>query len=156
MTGLTHIDDAGAAQMVDVSAKPATERTASAEALVSMHPNTLSQILDNNISKGSVFSVARVAGIQASKRTSELIPLCHPLALSKIAVEFEVVGDEKLRVTAFCKVTGPTGVEMEALTAVSVASLVIYDMCKAIDRGICIECVQLISKDGGQSGEWNR
>ncbi len=156
MTGLTHIDEAGAAQMVDVSEKPATERTASAEALVFMNPGTLSKILDDTIAKGSVFSVARVAGIQAAKRTSELIPLCHPLALSRITVEFEVVGDDKLRITTRCKVTGPTGVEMEALTAASVASLVIYDMCKAIDRGIRIECVQLVSKDGGQSGEWHR
>jgi cyclic pyranopterin phosphate synthase len=156
MTGLTHIDDEGAAQMVDVSEKSATKRTALAEAIVTMHPNTLSQILSNTVSKGSVFSVARVAGIQAAKRTSDLIPLCHPLALSKVTVEFEVIGDDKLRVTTLCKVTGPTGVEMEALTAASVASLVVYDMCKAIDRGIRIECIQLMSKDGGQSGEWHR
>ena len=156
MTRLTHIDDAGAAQMVDVSDKAVTARTAEAEAVLAMQPETLSEILAQNIAKGDVFAVARVAGIQAAKRTSDLIPLCHPLPLSNVTVDFQAVGDDKLRVTTLCKVTGRTGVEMEALTAASVAALAVYDMCKAIDRGMRIEVVQLVSKDGGQSGAWHR
>src|SRR5690349_6089930 len=152
---LTHIDSKGEARMVDVSAKPATERVAVAEGRVIMSKATLQLIVSGNASKGDVLGTARIAGIMAAKRTSELIPLCHPLALSK--VELDIVPDAKLPgcfVRATVKVTGPTGVEMEALTAVSVACLTIYDMVKAVERGIRIDGVRLVEKKGGKSGHY--
>jgi cyclic pyranopterin phosphate synthase len=152
---LTHIGASGEARMVDVSAKPATERLAVAEGRVVMEKATLDLILSGNAKKGDVLGTARIAGIMAAKRTSELIPLCHPLALSKVIVDIEP--DPKLPgcvVRASVKVTGPTGVEMEALTAVSVACLTIYDMIKAVERGVRIEGIHLIEKLGGKSGHY--
>src|SRR5690349_16621108 len=154
-TALTHIDSKGEARMVDVSDKLATERVAVAEGRVVMSKATLELILSGNAKKGDVLGTARIAGIMAAKRTSELIPLCHPLALSK--VELEITPDAKLPgciVRATVKVTGPTGVEMEALTAVSVACLTIYDMVKAVERGIRIEGIHLVEKKGGKSGHY--
>ena len=152
---LTHIDQSGNASMVDVSAKPDTERIAVAIGSVEMQPETLRLVAENAFDKGDVLAVARIAGIMGAKQTSNLIPLCHPLPLSRIAVDFEL--DENVsavRITAEAKTTGKTGVEMEALTAVSVAALTIYDMCKAVDRGMCIEGVRLTRKSGGQSGDF--
>ena len=152
---LTHIDARGEARMVDVSAKPATERIAVAEGRVVMSQATLELIVSGNAKKGDVLGTARIAGIMAAKRTSELIPLCHPLALSKVTLD--IVPDKKLPgcvVQATVKVTGPTGVEMEALTAVSIACLTIYDMIKAVERGVCIEGIRLIEKKGGKSGHY--
>jgi cyclic pyranopterin phosphate synthase len=152
---LTHLDKAGAANMVDVSEKPITERTAIAEGAVVMASKTLALILSGDAKKGDVIGTARVAGIMAAKRTHELIPLCHPIGLSKVAVEIEP--DDALpglRVRATAKVAGRTGVEMEALTAVSVACLTVYDMAKAVDRGMRITDVRLVEKRGGRSGTW--
>jgi cyclic pyranopterin phosphate synthase len=152
---LTHIDAKGEARMVDVSQKPATERIAVAEGAVVMQKATLDLIVAGNAKKGDVLGTARVAAIMAAKRTHELIPLCHPLLLSKVEVDIET--DKKLpgcRVRATVKVAGPTGVEMEALTAVSVGCLTIYDMVKAADRGIRIEGIRLIEKKGGKSGHF--
>jgi cyclic pyranopterin phosphate synthase len=152
---LTHIDAKGEARMVDVSAKPATERIAVAEGRVIMSKATLDLIVSGNAKKGDVLGTARLAGIMAAKRTSDLIPLCHPLALSKVTVD--IAPDEKLPgciVRATVKVTGPTGVEMEALTAVSVACLTIYDMVKAAERGVRIEAIHLLEKKGGKSGHY--
>ncbi|MCA6120546.1 cyclic pyranopterin monophosphate synthase MoaC [Bradyrhizobium sp. WSM 1704] len=152
---LTHIDAKGEARMVDVSAKPATERTAVAEGRVLMSKATLALIATGQAKKGDVLATARIAGIMAAKRTSELIPLCHPLALSKVTVD--IATDTKLPgciVRATVKVTGPTGVEMEALTAVSVACLTIYDMIKAVERGVRIDAIHLIEKIGGKSGHF--
>jgi cyclic pyranopterin phosphate synthase len=154
-TALTHISRRGEARMVDVSAKAATERLAVAQGCVVMSKATLDLVRQGNAAKGDVLGTARVAGIMAAKRTSELIPLCHPLALSKVVIEIEP--DLTLpgcRVTATVKVTGPTGVEMEALTAVSVACLTIYDMIKAVERGARIEAIRLIEKSGGKSGHY--
>jgi cyclic pyranopterin phosphate synthase len=152
---LTHIDAGGEARMVDVSAKTATERTAVAEGRVIMSKTTLAMMLSGNAKKGDVIGTARVAGIMAAKRTSDLIPLCHPLAISKVALD--ITPDEKLPgclVRATVKVTGPTGVEMEALTAVSVACLTIYDMIKAVERGVRIDGIHLVEKMGGKSGHY--
>src|SRR5277367_3079733 len=152
---LTHIGASGEARMVDVSEKPATERTAVAEGRVVMSKATLELVVSGNAKKGDVLGVARVAGIMAAKRTHELIPLCHPLALSKVTVD--IAPDAKIRgciVRASVKVTGPTGVEMEALTAVSVACLTIYDMIKAAERGVRIEGIHLVEKIGGKSGHY--
>ncbi|MCZ8316329.1 cyclic pyranopterin monophosphate synthase MoaC [Phreatobacter sp.] len=152
-TTLTHLDSSGQANMVDVSAKPATDRTAVAVGRVVMKPETLAIVRAGDAKKGDVLGTARLAGIMAAKRTHELIPLCHPLLLTKVAVD--VVPDDTLpgvRVTATVKVSGQTGVEMEALTAVSVACLTVYDMVKAVDRGMRIEAVQLQEKTGGSSG----
>lgn len=141
--------------MVDVGAKGVTRREASAEALVAMQPATLRLILAGGHKKGEVLSVARIAGIQAAKKCPELIPLCHPLALSFVDLAFDTDEiDSQIRILASCKVTGQTGVEMEALTAASVAALTIYDMCKAVDPGMSITRVRLVSKSGGQSGDW--
>ena len=153
---LTHIDVKGEARMVDVSAKPATERVAVAEGQVVMTKATLALIESGNAKKGDVLGTARIAGIMAAKRTSELIPLCHPLALSKVTLDIET--DKKIpgcRVRASVKVSGPTGVEMEALTAVSVACLTIYDMIKAVERGVRIEGIHLVEKSGGKSGHYH-
>ena len=152
---LTHIDAGGEARMVDVSEKPATERTAVAEGRVVMTRTTLDLVVSGNARKGDVLGAARIAGIMAAKKTHEMIPLCHPLALSKVTVD--ITPDRKLPgciVRSTVKVTGPTGVEMEALTAVSVACLTIYDMIKAVERGVRIEGVHLVEKKGGKSGHY--
>lgn len=157
MADLTHIDDKGAARMVDVGDKPETERVAVAGAVVLMEAETLDLLAKGSHKKGDVLAVARIAGIQAAKKCSDLIPLCHPLMLNSVDVDFEL--DENLHrvlLTARCKVSGKTGVEMEALTAVSVAALTIYDMCKAVDRGMQIQDVRLLEKQGGKSGHWLR
>ncbi len=152
---LSHIDAAGEANMVDVGAKADSERTAIAEGAVVMRPQTLATILEGNAKKGDVIGTARIAGIMAAKRTHELIPLCHPLMLTKVAVEIEP--DEALpglRVRATARVTGKTGVEMEALTAASVACLTIYDMAKAVDKAMVLTGIRLLEKTGGKSGAW--
>lgn len=157
MSKLTHLSDAGEARMVDVSDKAATDRIAVAQGHVVMERETLALCMSGNAKKGDVLGAARIAGIMAAKKTSELIPLCHPIALTKVAVDLE--SDESLpgvRVVATAKTTGQTGVEMEALTAVSVACLTIYDMLKAADRGMRIEGVTLTEKRGGKSGDWRR
>ena len=154
---LTHIGADGEARMVDVSEKAATDRVAIAEGRVRMAASTLAAILAGDAKKGDVIGVARVAGVMAAKKTADLIPLCHPVGLTKVSVD--IAPDEALpglSVRAETRCVGPTGVEMEALTAVSVACLTIYDMAKAIDRGMSIEAVRLIEKRGGQSGEWRR
>ncbi|WP_312478451.1 cyclic pyranopterin monophosphate synthase MoaC [Stutzerimonas nitrititolerans] len=151
---LTHLDSQGRANMVDVTAKAVTAREAVAEALVRMLPETLQMIQQGGHPKGDVFAVARIAGIQAAKKTHELIPLCHPLLLTSIKVELEPEGEDRVRIQARCKLAGQTGVEMEALTAVSVAALTLYDMCKAVDKGMVIEGVRLLEKLGGKSGHW--
>ncbi|MCY4391785.1 MAG: cyclic pyranopterin monophosphate synthase MoaC [Chloroflexi bacterium] len=151
---LSHLDDRGGARMVDVSGKAVTTREAVAEGFVAMRPETLALIQEGGLPKGDVLAVARVAGIQAAKRTSELIPMCHPLPISAVAIALDPVGDARLRVEATVRTEGRTGVEMEALTAVGVAALTVYDMCKAVDRGMRIEGVRLLEKRGGKSGEW--
>ncbi len=155
MTGLTHIDETGRANMVDVSAKAVTAREAIAEGFVRMSPETLALALSGDAKKGDVRATAEIAGIMAAKKTSDLIPLCHPLALSKVEVRVEP-GEGGLAVTAKVRTTGQTGVEMEALTAVSVACLTVYDMLKAADKAMTIEAVRLMEKSGGKSGDWKR
>ena len=153
MSKLTHIDETGRARMVDVSDKPATAREAVAEGFVRMDAETLALALSGDGRKGDVRAVAEIAGVMAAKRTADLIPMCHPLALSKVEVRVEPE-EAGLRVTARVKTTGPTGVEMEALTAVSVACLTLYDMLKAAEKGMVIEGVRLLEKTGGKSGDW--
>lgn len=153
---LTHFDEDGASRMVDVGDKDVTSRVARAFGHVTMQPETLRLIQDKQLAKGDVFEVARLAGIMASKRTSDLIPLCHPLALNKASVDFEVVDDRTIRIEATVSVNGKTGVEMEALTSASVAALTIYDMCKAVDRGMEIGPFHLVEKSGGKSGHFIR
>lgn len=150
---LTHLDAAGNAAMVDVSAKSATIREAVAEGRITMSAEALAAIRAGAVKKGDVLATARIAGIMAAKRTSELIPLCHPLALSKVAVDFEFE-QQGLRVTALARLSGQTGVEMEAITAVSVALLTIYDMAKALDKAMVIGGIRLLEKRGGKSGDW--
>jgi cyclic pyranopterin phosphate synthase len=157
MSGLTHFDAAGQAHMVDVGSKAVTSRVAVAEGRIRMRAETLALIAAGTHKKGDVLGIARIAAIMASKRTAELIPLCHPVALTRVAAEFELLEAESavgLRVTAEC--AGQTGVEMEALTAVNVGLLTIYDMCKAVDRGMVIDGVRLLEKSGGKSGHWTR
>ena len=155
MADFTHFDAEGKAVMVDVSEKAVTARTAVAAATVLMAPETVRRIRDGGIAKGDVLSVARLAGIMGAKRTPDLIPLCHPLALDSVAVELTVDPPrEAVEITATCRITARTGVEMEALTAVTVAALTVYDMCKAIDRGMRITDVRLVRKTGGRSGDW--
>ncbi len=155
MAELTHINAKGEAHMVDVSAKADTTREAIAEAYVVMKPETLAQILAGEHHKGDVFAVARIAGIQGAKQTPQLIPLCHPLMLSKVEVELSAEPEHnRVRIQSRCKLAGKTGVEMEALTAASVAALTIYDMCKAVDKGMRIEGVRLLEKTGGKSGTY--
>lgn len=157
MSKLTHLDEQGRAHMVDVGDKPLTEREATAFAQVRMLPATLAMIAEGTHKKGDVFAVARIAGIQAAKKCPDLIPLCHPLMLSKISVMLEADAENScVNILATCKLTGQTGVEMEALTAASVAALTIYDMCKAVDRGMVITDVKLLEKAGGRSGHWQR
>ena len=155
MTGFTHFDEGGAAHMVDVSAKPDTARVAVARGAVAMRPETLAMIMAGGAKKGDVLGVARLAGIMAAKKTADLIPLCHPLALSKVSVDLTAnQAESRIEIEATVKTTGPTGVEMEALTAVSVAALTVYDMCKAVDKGMRIDAVRVILKDGGKSGRY--
>jgi cyclic pyranopterin phosphate synthase len=151
---LTHLDSQGRANMVDVTDKAVTAREAVAEAYVRMLPQTLQMIQDGGHPKGDVFAVARIAGIQAAKKTHELIPLCHPLLLTSIKVELSPCGEDAVHIVARCKLAGQTGVEMEALTAASVAALTIYDMCKAVDKGMTIDNVRLLEKLGGKSGHF--
>ena len=151
---LSHLDDSGRARMVDISAKPDTAREAVARGTVRMQPETLALIQSGGVEKGDVIAVARLAGVMAAKRTHELIPLCHPLLLTDIDVEITPdEGENALQISATVRTTGKTGVEMEALTAVSIAALTVYDMCKAADRGMRIESVRLARKRGGKSGE---
>lgn len=154
---LSHIDEQGKASMVDVSEKPVTCREARASARIAMHASTLEQIKNNTLKKGDVLAVARIAGIQAAKKCADLIPLCHPLALSKVSVEFVInESDSSVDIESFCKLTGQTGVEMEALTAASIAALTIYDMCKAVDLDMVIGQVCLLEKQGGRRGHFLR
>lgn len=154
---LTHIDKEGKARMVDVSEKPLTQREAVARGSVYMRPETIKLIKDRDIEKGDVIAVARVAGIMAAKKTSELIPMCHPLNITSVTVDIRIDEEgNKLDVEAKVKTVGQTGVEMEALTAVSIAALTIYDMCKAVDKGIVISDIMLMEKRGGKSGEFRR
>ena len=155
MSDLTHLDPDGAARMVDVSAKAVTAREAVADGRIEMSEAAAAAILGGLVKKGDVLAVARVAGIMAAKRTADLIPLCHPIALSAVTIDFDL-DDTGVRVTATARTTGQTGVEMEALTAASVALLTIYDMAKAIDKAMVIDGVRLLSKTGGKSGDWHR
>jgi cyclic pyranopterin phosphate synthase len=152
---LSHVDEHGAAHMVDVADKNVTHRRAVAEATIHMKPETLAMIVEGRAPKGDVFAVARVAGIMAAKRTSDLIPLCHPLSLTRASVELEPL-EAAVRVTATVETDGKTGVEMEALTAAGVAALTLYDMCKAVDRGMTVDGLGVLSKEGGKSGTWTR
>ena len=149
---LTHIDENGASRMVDVSEKDVTERIAVAHARVTMKPETFNLIMDKKITKGDVLGVARVAGIMAAKKTSELVPMCHPLNLNSVKIDYEDNNQDSIEITSEVKVTGKTGVEMEALTAVSICALTIYDMCKSADRSMIISDVYLVKKSGGKSG----
>lgn len=156
MNQFTHLNESGQAQMVDVTEKAITQRQAVAQSTVVMQGDTLQLIVDGGHKKGDVFSVARLAGIQAAKKCSDLIPLCHPLMLSSVKVDLEAdIENDRVVITAVCKLAGQTGVEMEALTAASVAALTIYDMCKAVDKGMVIAGTRLLHKSGGKSGEWN-
>jgi cyclic pyranopterin phosphate synthase len=156
MTQLTHFDDHGASRMVDVTAKPETQRLARASGLVRMEPATLQLIRDRGLAKGDVLEVARLAGIMAAKRTGDLIPLCHPLPLTSAQIDFSFPADNLLGIEATVQTFGRTGVEMEALTAVSLAALTVYDMCKAVDRSMTVECIRLEEKTGGKSGTFRR
>lgn len=156
MSKLSHVDSSGKVSMVDISTKQQTAREASAEAFLTMKSTTMDLILTDKIPKGDVLATARIAAIQAAKKTSELIPLCHPLSLSHVQVGFERVDQKTLRIETCCRVHGRTGVEMETLTATVIAALTVYDMIKSVERGVVIECVQLVSKSGGKSGTWNR
>lgn len=151
----THFDTSGNAAMVDVSAKPVTDRTATARVRVLMQPATLAMIREGTAKKGDVLGAARIAGIMATKRTSELIPLCHPLPISAVSLELAAEGDA-VEIAATVRTTGQTGVEMEALTAASVAALTVYDMCKSVDRGMRIDALRLVHKAGGKSGEFTQ
>lgn len=157
MSQLSHFDETGNAVMVDVSEKPVTAREATAHGVITMNSEAFSAVRDGTVKKGDVLGVARIAGIMATKRTSELIPLCHPLPLSKVSVEF-ALDEARQAVEAFCtvKTTGVTGVEMEALTGVSTALLTIYDMCKAVDKGMELSGIHLVEKTGGKSGHYIR
>ncbi|MBX6313971.1 MAG: cyclic pyranopterin monophosphate synthase MoaC [Isosphaeraceae bacterium] len=156
MADLTHFDEQGASRMVDVSAKPETIRSARASGLVRMRPETLALIRDRRLTKGDVLEVARLAGIMAAKRTGDLIPLCHPLGLDAVALTLTPEGADALKIEATVTNHGRTGVEMEAMTAVAVAALTVYDMCKAVDRDIVIDQVRLEQKTGGRSGTYRR
>jgi cyclic pyranopterin monophosphate synthase len=154
MSKLTHFDEHGSARMVDVGAKDITHRMARAESFVAMQPETLRLILDRKVAKGDVLEVARLAGIMATKRTADLIPLCHPLGIDGVDVNLEPINETTLRIESTVRVHGRTGVEMEALTAVSVAALTVYDMCKAVDRGMTLGPARLLEKLGGKSGHF--
>jgi cyclic pyranopterin phosphate synthase len=156
MSQLSHFDDSGASRMVDVGGKPVTQRLARAAGCVTMAPETLRTIVDRKVAKGDVFEVARLAGIMAAKKTSELIPLCHVLPLESVAVQFEVVDEKTVRIESTVSATAKTGVEMEALTAAVVAALTVYDMCKSLDRGMTLGPFELLEKSGGKSGHYIR
>ena len=156
MAGLTHFDAAGNAAMVDVGGKPETDRAATAKVLVVMQPATLRMILEGTAKKGDVFGVARLAGIMGAKRTADLIPLCHPLPITAVTVDLAAEGEDTVAITATVKTTGRTGVEMEALTAASIAALTVYDMCKAVDRGMRVEGLRVVEKSGGKSGHFRQ
>lgn len=157
MTSLTHLDQSGRARMVDVSGKDVTRREATARAIVTMQPDTARLIAAGGVAKGDVLAVAQVAGVMAAKRTPDLIPLCHPLSITGVEMAFDMDVDQaRLEIRATVRVTGRTGVEMEALTAAAVAALTVYDMCKAVDRGMTIGNVELLHKAGGKSGEFVR
>src|SRR5437764_101952 len=156
MGELSHFDESGASRMVDVGDKPVSRRTARASATVRMAAETLALVRDKKAAKGDVLEVARLAAIMATKRTADLIPLCHPVGLESVIVDFAFDGEHSLRIEATVQVEAKTGVEMEALTAVSVAALTVYDMCKSVDRGIVIERIQLEEKSGGRSGTFRR
>ena len=151
--GLTHLRADGSAHMVDVSEKPATRRTARAQAVLTTEPAVIRQLTSGDLPKGEALGTARIAGIMAAKRTPDLIPLCHPLPLSKVAIDFEVA-DDRVRILATVTTTGTTGVEMEALTAASVSALTVYDMIKAVDRHASVQDIRVLSKSGGKSGDW--
>ncbi|MFT5163637.1 MAG: cyclic pyranopterin phosphate synthase [Alteromonadaceae bacterium] len=157
MNDLTHLNAKGEANMVDVTEKAVTSRQALAEAYIQMSPQTLEKVIDGTHANGDVLAVARIAGIQAAKKCSDLIPLCHPLMLTKVNIEFEAQPQEnKIRIVALCKLAGQTGVEMEALTAASVAALTLFDMCKAVDKAMVIGGIKVLEKQGGKSGDWKR
>ena len=157
MSKLTHLDEAGHAHMVDVSGKSDTDRMATATAIVQLTPAAMAILLEGDLKKGDALAVARIAGIMAAKKTSELIPLCHPLPITKVAVDLETDrATHRILITATVKTRGQTGVEMEALTAASTAALTVYDMMKAVDKGITIASIQLEEKQGGKSGTWRR
>ena len=153
---LTHLDQQGNAHMVDVSEKNITKRTAIAQAIVNMKPETLIKIIEGGLPKGDVIATARIAGIQAAKKTSDLIPLCHPLMLTKVSVDITILNEREIQILCTCALSGKTGVEMEALTGASVTALTLYDMCKAVDKGIVIKDVALLEKQGGKSGDWSK
>lgn len=155
MSKLTHLDDSGAAHMVDISAKSTTVREARASGRISMSPQAIAAIKDGTAKKGDVLAVARVAGIMAAKRTSELIPLCHPVTLSSVSVNFDIT-DSSITVTVTARSSGQTGIEMEALTAVSATLLTLYDMVKAVDKAMIMSDIKLLTKSGGKSGDWHR
>ena len=157
MADFTHFDGKGNAQMVDVTDKAVSQRQAIATGMVTMQADTLRMIAEGSHKKGDVLAIARIAGIQAAKKTADLIPLCHPLMLSSVKVDFDLNhANNTVEIRAMCKLAGQTGVEMEALSAVSVAALTIYDMCKAVDKGMRISDIQLEEKQGGRSGHWQR
>ncbi len=151
---LTHLDEHGAARMVDVGEKPVTQRTAEAAATVRMQPETLQKILSAELKKGDALAAARIAGIMAAKRTFELIPLCHNISIESVRIDFDNNGRDALYIRARLTCSDKTGIEMEALTAVSVAALTVYDMCKAVDRGMTVENIRLLEKSGGKSGDY--
>jgi cyclic pyranopterin monophosphate synthase len=154
MTGFSHLNEKGEARIVDVGSKPVTHRRAVAQAIVRMRKTTLDLVVNQQMAKGDVLATARIAGLMAAKDTSRIIPLCHPIRLDSITIDFELGGADEIRIVGVAQATDRTGVEMEALTAVSVAALAVYDMCKGIDRGISIRDVRLLEKSGGRSGEW--
>lgn len=156
MTGLTHFDAEGRAVMVDVGAKPATEREATAKARVVMQPATLELIKSGTAKKGDVLGVARIAGMMAAKRTADLIPLCHPLPISSVKIDLQPIDPDTVEIEATVRTTGQTGVEMEALTAASVAALTVYDMVKAVDRSMRVEALRVVAKSGGKSGDFRQ
>ncbi len=156
MSGLTHFDAAGNAAMVDVGGKAVTDRAATARVRVAMRPETLRMIVEGAAKKGDVFGVARLAGIMGAKRTADLIPLCHPLAITAVTVDLAADGADGVEIVATVRTSGRTGVEMEALTAASVAALTVYDMCKAVDRGMRIDGLRVIEKSGGKSGDFSQ
>jgi cyclic pyranopterin phosphate synthase len=151
---LTHLDEKGQARMVDVSEKEVTQREALAQAIVTMMPNTLTMITEGKHKKGDVLATARIAGIQAAKKTWDLIPMCHPLMIAGVKVDIQPINTTELRIEVRCKVADRTGIEMEALTAASIAALTIYDMCKAVDKGMSIGEIKLLQKTGGKNGDW--
>ena len=153
---LTHLDETGAARMVDVGEKAVTRRTACAQSVITMKPETLRMICEDRAPKGDVFACARIAGIMAAKKTSELIPMCHPIPIESVKIDIEAVSDTQVRIISTLRCSHKTGIEMEALTATSIAALTIYDMCKAVDRGMRIDQPLLLHKDGGRSGEYSR